>query len=144
MILRRKERAVERILIVEDEPLVAFDNERFLSDAGYEIVATVDSLETALVAIDEQEIDLVLADVKLSGDGDGIDVARAAHERDIPVLFVTASCPREARALAIGHLAKPYANKDLRGAIEAIDAGLRGEEPRKLPKGLSLYLPDTL
>ena len=144
MLFGSKERAIKRILIVEDEPLVAFDNERFLIDAGYEIAATVDSLETALVAIEEEEIDLVLADVKLSGDGDGIDVARAAHERELPVLFVTGACPVEARELAVGHLAKPYNQRDLRAAIEAIDCCLRGEEPKKIPKGLSLYLPDPL
>ena len=144
MLFGRKERAIKRILIVEDEALVAFDNERFLADAGYDIVATVDSLETALVHIEEAEIDLVLADVKLSGDGDGLDVARAAHAEAIPVLFVTGSCPPEARAVAIGCLAKPYASRDLRTAIEAVDATLRGEEPKKMPAGLSLYLPDAL
>jgi len=144
MLFGRKERAINRILIVEDEALVAFDNERFLADAGYEIVATVDSLETALVQIEEEKIDLVLADVRLSGDGDGLDVARAAHGAKIPVLFVSASCPIEARAVAIGHLAKPYASRDLRTAIEAVDATLRGEEPKKTPAALSLYLPDAL
>lgn len=144
MLFGRKERAIKRILVVEDEPLVAFDNERFLIDAGYEIVATVDSLETALVAIEEEEIDLVLADVALSGDGDGIDVARAAHGREIAVLFVTGSCPAEAQKLAVGCLAKPYIQRDLRSAIEAIDACFRGEPPKKLPAGLSLYLPEPL
>ena len=49
MLFGKRKQVVKRILIVEDEPLTAFDNENFLGDAGYEIVATVDDLEEALV-----------------------------------------------------------------------------------------------
>lgn len=140
MLFGRKNRAIKRLLIVEDEPLVAFDNERFLSDLGYEIVATVDTVEDAVDSIEAEEIDLVLADVALSDGGNGIDVARAASEREVAVLFVTGNCPIEARRFAIGCLAKPYAQRDLKTAIEAIDRTLQGDPPRKLPAGLSLYL----
>src|SRR3546814_20531791 len=68
--------------------LVAFDNEYLLSEEGYEVVATVDSVADALGVIDKEPLDLVLSDIKLSGAGDGIDVARAAGTKDIPVLFV--------------------------------------------------------
>ena len=79
MLFGKRERTIRRILIVEDEPLVAFDNEHMLSEAGYEVVDTVDNLADATRVILEQELDLVLTDIKLSGDGDGMDVARAAR-----------------------------------------------------------------
>src|SRR5918997_6489339 len=114
MLFRRRERTIRRILNVEDEPLVAFDNEYMLGEAGYEVVATVDNLADAQKAIDEEDIDLILSDIKLRGDGDGMDVARAAAARGVPVLFVTGNCPAEARSLGVGILAKPYSDKVLK------------------------------
>ena len=139
MLFGKLERTIQRILIVEDEPLVAFDNEHMLSEAGYEVVATVDNLADAVRVIGEKELDLILTDVKLSGDGDGMDVARAALAKSVPVLFVTGNCPAEAHALGIGCLAKPYTEKMLTSALEALDRKLQGRKLKRLPPGLSLY-----
>ena len=139
MLFAKRERAIRRILIVEDEPLVAFDNEHLLRECGYEVVATVDTLADAVRVLGEEEVDLVLSDIKLNGDGDGMDVARAAGARQVPVLFVTANCPIEARTLGIGCLAKPYTDKVLKGALEAVDRKVQGKRTRRLPAGLSLY-----
>jgi DNA-binding response OmpR family regulator len=143
MLFGKRERAIRRILIVEDEPLVAFDNEHLLRESGYEVVATVDSLAEAVRVIGEEveEVDLILTDIGLAGDGDGTDVARVAAAKNIPVLFVTANCPFEARALAIGCLAKPYSGRMLKNALAALDRKLRGETVKRLPAGLSLYDP---
>ncbi|HYJ81781.1 MAG TPA: response regulator [Allosphingosinicella sp.] len=139
MLFGKRERAIRRILIVEDEPLVAFDNEHLLRECGYEVVATVDTLADAVRVLGEEEVDLVLSDIKLNGDGDGMDVARAAGARQVPVLFVTANCPLEARSLGIGCLAKPYTDKVLKGALEAVDRKVSGKRAKRLPAGLSLY-----
>jgi DNA-binding response OmpR family regulator len=139
MLFGRRERAIRRILIVEDEPLIAFDNEHLLGESGYEVVGTVDSLADAMRVIGEQQIDLILSDIKLNGDGDGMDVARAAAARDVPVLFVTGNCPLEARSLGIGCLAKPYTDKTMRAAIETVDRRLQGKTVKRLPAGLTLY-----
>lgn len=141
MLFSKRERAIRRIMVVEDEPLVAFDNEHLLGEAGYEVVATVDNLEDALKTIEEGGLDLVLSDIKLRGEGDGIDVARAAAAKDVPVLFVTGNCPAEARSLAVGCLAKPYSDKVLKAALDALDAKLQGKPVKKIPAGLSLYDP---
>jgi two-component system, response regulator PdtaR len=141
MLFGRSERAISRILIVEDEPLVAFDNEHLLGECGYEVVGTVDNLADAVKAIGEEEIDLILSDIKLNGDGDGLDVARAAAAKGVPVLFVTGNSPIEARSLGIGCLAKPYTGKVLKAALEALDRKLRGKAVKRLPAGLSLYEP---
>ena len=139
MLFGKRERAIRRILIVEDEPLVAFDNEHLLRECGYAVVATVDSLAEAVRVLGEEQVDLVLSDIKLNGEGDGMDVARAAGARRVPVLFVTANCPVEARGLGIGCLAKPYSDKVLKGALEALDRKLQGKRVKRLPAGLSLY-----
>lgn len=140
MLFGRKKRRIANILIVEDEPLVAFDTEHFLGEEGYRIVATVDRVADAIAHLGrEPVIDLVLLDVDLT-DGSGIEVARAAHGRDIAVLFVTGNCPGEAIKLARGCLAKPYPQRDLLAAIEAIGAVLDGEAtPRRLPPSFSLF-----
>ncbi len=141
MLFGKRERAIRRILIVEDEPLVAFDNEHSLADAGYEVVATVDSLADAVRVLGEGGVDLVLSDIKLNGDGDGMDVARAAAAKAVPVLFVTGNCPVEAHTLGVGCLAKPYTDKILKGALEALDRKLQGQPVKRVPAGLKLYDP---
>ncbi len=139
MIFAKKKRRIERVLVVEDEPLVAFDTEHFLGAAGFEIVGTLDSVAEALQAIDaDPTIDLVLVDVNLS-DGTGIDVAKAAYDAGIQVLFVTGNCPGDARALAAGCLSKPYPQRDLLAAIDAIEAVLDGQKPKRLPQSFSLF-----
>jgi DNA-binding response OmpR family regulator len=135
--MRRK--SVRTVLVVEDEPLVAFDNEHALEQAGYLIAATVNDYDHAVRVIDEGGVDLVIADVGLHGERNGIDVARHAAAQALPVLFVTGRCPIDARALAIGCLAKPYAPRDLIAAIGVVDALLRGARKPKLPPGLSLF-----
>jgi two-component system, response regulator PdtaR len=141
MLFSKRERAIRRIIVVEDEPLVAFDNEHLLGEAGYEVVATVDNLADAVKVIEAEQLDLVLSDISLRGDGDGTDVARAAATRGVPVLFVSGNCPIEAQSLAIGCLAKPYSDRILKSALDALDCKLRGEEVKKVPPGLSLYDP---
>lgn len=139
MLFGKKKRRISRLLIVEDEPLVAFDTEHFLREAEFEIVATVDRVATALQVIRAGgDVDLVLVDISLA-DGSGLDVARAANSAGILVLFVTGACPEGARDVAAGCLAKPYAQRDLLAAIAAIEAVLEGKKPKKLPIGFNLF-----
>ena len=142
MLFGRRKRQIGQVLIVEDEPLVAFDTEHFLVDAGFGIVATVDRVADAVALIGSgTTVDLVLADVSLA-DGTGLDVARAAHAREVPVLFVTGNCPVEAHDIASGCLSKPYAQRDLLDAIRAIEATLAGRTPKRLPQGFRLFARD--
>ncbi|TZG27399.1 response regulator [Sphingomonas montanisoli] len=140
MLFGRRERKYRRLLIVEDEPLVAFDTEHFLTDCGYVVIATVDNADDALAAIAEGGIDLILSDVTLSRASSGRDVALAAKAAGVPLLFVTARCPVDAPQIAIGCLAKPYKQRDLGLTLEAVEAKLGGASvPKRLPTGLSLY-----
>jgi len=139
MIFGKRERRIQRILIVEDEPLVAFDNENMLQDADYEVVATVDCYADAAAAIAAHEIDLVLTDLGLRGEGDGTDVARLAAAKGIPALLVSGNCTADAERLVVGCLAKPYAERDLVGALAAIDDYLQGRATKRPPAGLKLF-----
>ncbi|MDQ2879481.1 MAG: response regulator [Pseudomonadota bacterium] len=130
---------MSRVLLVEDEPLIAFDNEHFLGEEGFEIVATVDRVKDALGVIgDGAGVDLVLVDVSLA-DGSGIDVARAAHGVGVAAMFVTGECPSGGEDVAHGCLSKPYAQRDLLAAIRAIEMVLDGRVPKRLPSGFRLF-----
>lgn len=66
----RKKRWIQRVLVVEDEPLIAFETEYFLRDEGFRIVATVDSVADALHVLRHAPLHLVLVDMTLV-DGSG-------------------------------------------------------------------------
>lgn len=141
MLFGKRNRVVKRILIVEDEPLTAFDNEMMISDLGFEVAATVDGFDEAVAMLDRSDVDLVLSDLRLSGKRTGLDLARAAKNRGVPVLFATGhDVPEEARPLAVGCVRKPYSERQLKNALEAVDRLLAGEKV-KTPKGLELYPP---
>ena len=139
MLFGRRKQVVKRILIVEDEPLTAFDNENILGDAGYKIVATVDDLDEALEVLQREAIDLILSDVRLKRQHTGIHLAQAAKERGVPTLFATGHPYPGASEIAVGCLMKPYTDRQLCKAIECVDRHLQGEKV-KAPKGLELFI----
>ena len=138
MLFGKRKRIVNRILIVEDEPLTAFDNEVMLGDAGYDVVATLDRYADAIQTLDREKVDLILADVRLTGERTGIDLAKEARGRGVPVLFVTGAAPENAGDLVIGVLMKPYSHGTMRSALKAVDCYLAGKKARP-PKGLTLF-----
>lgn len=141
MLFGKRKRIVKRILIVEDEPLTAFDNEVTLVDLGYEVVATLDNFGDAIALLDREQIDLILSDVGLTGKRSGVDLARAAKKRGIRVLFSTGmKLPEDAASVALGCLSKPYTERQLRDALDSVDRLLSGETVTP-SKGLELYDP---
>jgi CheY-like chemotaxis protein len=142
MLFGKRKRVVNRILIVEDEPLTAFDNEVTLGDLGYEVVATLDSFDGAIELLEREPIDLILSDYRLSGRRTGLDLARAAKNRGIPIVFSTGhTLPKESMQLSLGCIHKPYSERTLKLALEAVDKRLAGKHP-KPPKGLELFVPE--
>ena len=139
MLFGKRKQVVKRILIVEDEPLTAFDNENMLGDAGYEIVATVDDFDEALRILDSEEVHLLLSDVRLRSQQTGIDLAQHARSRGIPTLFATGHAYPDGGQVAVGCLLKPYTERQLTKAIECVDRHLQGEKV-KPPKGLELFV----
>ena len=140
MLFGKRKRIVKRILVVEDEPLTAFDNETMLIDAGYEVVATLDGFDEALETIARERIDLILSDIRLRSHETGIDLARAAKGRGIPTLFATGHTIPTAAEVAIGCLKKPYTERQLKAAIDCVDRHLSGKRVQP-PDGLDLFTP---
>jgi len=155
VLFSKRKRIVKRILIVEDEPLVAFDNETMVADAGYTVVATVDQYGDVVRVLDTEAerlppsgdddedprgVDLILTDISLAGDQDGYAVAREAQRRGIPVLFVSASPPTDAEEFALGYMLKPYQERTLRAALREVERILGGEKTKKVD-GLVLFGP---
>lgn len=129
-----------RVLIVEDEALVAMEIESILSIAGHEPIAQADDLASALAAIEAEMPELALVDMQLARGCSGLDVAAALKARGIPVLFATGNCPRErGNDLALGCLHKPFTDQTLGAAMLAATAVLGGGETPKLPPSLHLY-----
>ncbi|MGI8611585.1 MAG: response regulator [Sphingomicrobium sp.] len=141
MLFGKRKRIVKRILVVEDEPLTAFDNETMLGDAGYEIVATLDGFDEALETIEREQIDLILSDIRLRSQETGIDLARAARARGIPTLFASGHAMPAAAEVAVGCLKKPYTERQLKSAIECVDRHLSGERVKPC-EGLDLFIID--
>jgi len=113
-----------RILIVEDEQIVAVDIETQLERLGYRVVGTAASGEEACAKAAELEPDLVLMDVQIEGPTDGIEVARRIREsRPVPVVFLTAftdveTLQRAKRVEPYGYIVKPFDQRDLEAAIQ--------------------------
>jgi two-component system, response regulator PdtaR len=147
MFFAKREQRISRILIVEDEPLIAFDTEHALQHAGFTVVATVDRFRDADAVIKGGgDVDLLISDIKLRGRRTGIELARHAHELGIAVLFATSACPDDVRdtGVALGVLAKPFQPRVLVRTIGICENVLAGRKPGRLPMGLTLFpLPTT-
>ena len=138
MLFGKRKRVVKRILIVEDEPLTAFDTETMLTDFGYEIVATLDDHEEAIGLLEREEVHLVIADVRLHGQDLGLELAKNALVRGVPTLLATGHDLPPPGTHALGCLRKPYTERLLKQALECVDRHLQGEIVKPL-KGLELY-----
>jgi signal transduction histidine kinase len=113
-----------KILVVEDEVIVAEDIGFRLKKLGYIVTATVASGEEAIEKVAENRPDLVLMDIVLKGDMDGVTAAEKIRNRvDIPTVFLTAYADDQTLQRAkltnpFGYIIKPFQQNDLRVAIE--------------------------
>lgn len=113
-----------RILIVEDEKIVALSIQNRLEGLGYRVVGNVTSAEAAFDAIAHNRPDLVLMDIKLKGKVDGIEAATQIRNRfQLPVVYLTAyndedTVNRAKVTEPYGYLLKPFESRDLSTTIE--------------------------
>ena len=85
-----------RILVVEDEGIVATDIEKCLEDAGFEVTAIAASADDAMREASRVRPDLVLMDVRIQGPLDGIEAGRQLHQRfGLPIIYLTAHGDRD-------------------------------------------------
>ena len=127
----------ERIMIVEDEKIVALDIKDSLEHFGYSVPCMAASGEDAIKFVEECHPDLILMDIVLKGKIDGIDAANAIHQNyDIPVIYLTAysderTLQRAKLTEPFGHILKPFDERELRTNIE-IALYKREKEKEKL------------
>lgn len=113
-----------RILVVEDESIVAKDIQQTLIRLGYDVPATASSAQNAYARLEELEPDLVFLDIKLKGDQDGIHIAEHIKQKyDIPVIFLTSFVDKNTLDRAkitepYGYLVKPFNESDLQTTVE--------------------------
>jgi len=131
-----------RILIIEDEAIVAMELRFVLEDLGHEVVGSAPDARTARNLVKETEVDLALVDIHLSDGPTGIELGRVlAQDEGVTVLYMTANpgMVREGVAGTIGVLSKPA---DERAVQTAVDYALRcrkGEPVQYAPPELRLF-----
>ncbi|SDF19066.1 LytR/AlgR family response regulator transcription factor [Cellulophaga baltica] len=113
-----------KILIVEDNVIIADDMQSMLEEIGYEIVDNVIVYEQAIEVLKTKQVDLVLIDIILASDKTGIDLGKHIREKyNIPFIFVTSNSDRATveNAKTVkpnGYLVKPFEQQDLYTSIE--------------------------
>ncbi|MFO1193329.1 MAG: EAL domain-containing protein [Rhodoferax sp.] len=115
---------VPRILVVEDETIVALDIRQQLARQGYAVAGQASRGEQAVALAESLRPDLVLMDIQLGTGMDGIDAALAIRQRTgIPVVFLTAfseeeTLQRAKTAEPLGYVIKPFTERELRAVLE--------------------------
>ncbi|MDD1413109.1 response regulator [Dolichospermum sp. ST_con] len=115
---------IAKILIVEDEVIVARNIASQLNQLGYIVTGKVSSGQAAISQAADNKPDLILMDIVIKGDMDGITTANHIHEQlDIPIIFLTAygdenTLERAKVTQPFGYIVKPFTIRDLRIAIE--------------------------
>jgi len=123
-----------RILVVEDERIVALDLQHILEGFGHEVVATAPSGERAIELARQHQPDLILMDINLEGKIDGTEAAeRIQADRPIPVVFLTAytesgTLARAEKSAPYGYLVKPVETRALQATLRMALARSRAEQ----------------
>jgi PAS domain S-box-containing protein len=113
-----------KILVVEDESIVAKDIQNTLTRLGYEVPATASNAVSAFQKLEDIRPDLVFLDIKLKGDIDGIQIAeRIKNNYNIPVIFLTSFVDKTTLDRAkvtepYGYIVKPFNESDLQTTVE--------------------------
>lgn len=112
-----------KIFIVEDEFIIAKGLTRKLEKLGYQVLGIASSGEDALTQIQEMNPDLVLMDILIEGDMDGIETASLVHrDFNIPVIYLTAygddkTLARAEKSGCYGYILKPFKQREVHAAI---------------------------
>ncbi len=110
-----------RVLIIEDEPIIALDIEALVRELGHEVIAVTRTRNQAVASAKVEQPGLILADIRLADDSSGIDaVADILADHDVPVIFITAFPERllsGERAEPTYLITKPYKPDAVKAAI---------------------------
>jgi CheY-like chemotaxis protein len=118
-----------KILIVEDEVIVSLDIQTILKDMGIVVTGVAHTVDQALASITTERPHLVLLDISLNGEFEGVELARTIDRRwGLPVVFISGHLSDQAvkgldELNALGYIVKPFYPINLREAVEsALDA----------------------
>jgi DNA-binding NarL/FixJ family response regulator len=131
-----------RILIIEDEALVAMELRFVLEDLGHEVVGTAADAATARQLTLESDVDLALVDIHLSDGATGIDLGRElAQQRGVTVVFMTANpgMVRDGVAGALGVLSKPSDERAVQVSVDYALGRRAGRPVEFAPPELRLF-----
>lgn len=131
-----------RILIVEDEFLLATLLTDELTDAGHTVLGPAGTVTEGLRIIEEHRPDLALVNINLRDGSKGTDLANALMKRwQVPCLFVSGERveARQHREVALGYISKPYNVKTVLASVEVARDIMEGREPARCPSGLELF-----
>ena len=112
-----------KILVVEDETIVALDIKNALKKLDFEVTATVTNHDDALKSVKENQPDIIMMDINLQGSKDGIETAQDIQKiKNIPIIYLTAFSDDETISRAIetnplGYLIKPFKREELKSTI---------------------------
>ena len=139
-----------KLLIVEDETVIAMDMVDILEDMGYEVADTVIDYSGAIEVLSDNDVivDVVIIDIMLGGAKDGIELAKTIRDKyDMPFIFLTshsdkATVEAAAATKPNGYLIKPFDVDNVYVAIEAALANFSGEKKVELKQ--ELLVKDSL
>ncbi len=123
-----------KILIVEDEMLIAAKISTLLTELGYEVTGILARAEDALVHATENAPDIALLDIHLKGHMDGVELSQALQKgRELPIIFLTANADdatfnRAKAAKPYAFISKPFKKLDLQRAIELTISRMAGHQ----------------
>jgi len=126
-----------KVLIVEDEMVIAARISVELDELGYEVTGMVSRAEQALIRCQQTPPDIVLLDINLKGEMDGVELAHLLNEEaNIAIIFLTANADeatfnRAKDTLPYAFLTKPYKKLDLQRALELVVSRLNTEKSQK-------------
>ena len=112
-----------KILIVEDEKIIALDIQSSIIDLGYNVTQTVKNYDEAINSIKNNEPDIILMDINLKNSKDGIQTATDIQKiKNIPIIYLTAFCDdatinRAIQTNPVGYLTKPFKIDELKSTI---------------------------
>ena len=128
-----------KVLIVEDEPLIASDIHFTVSESGYTVIGIAHTSIKAMDMINTRKPDIVLLDISIKGDKSGIDIGRILKsDYKIPFIYVTSFADKNTLELAketlpYGYIIKPFKDKDIPTAIEMAMFRYHAEQGTRFP-----------
>ncbi len=129
------------ILVVEDEALIAEDIATICQIHGYHVVDTAHTAGQAICAIEENQLDLILLDINLDDEVDGVEIGQYIREtRGLPFIYITsyadiATLERVKKTKPIGYIVKPFIKEQL---LSTIEISLHNYAQSQIPGGLDL------